>query len=67
MLFNVELVAFMEPKQIKIFYTLITDEYEDEYEAFFKYFQKQWINKKKLEKYIPYWNYYINFNNIDFG
>ena len=46
MLFNVELVAFMEPKQIKIFYTLITDEYEDEYEAFFKYFQKQWINKK---------------------
>ena len=41
MLFNVELMAFMEPKQIKKFYTLITDEYEEEYEAFFKCFEKQ--------------------------
>ena len=51
MLFNVELMAFMEPKHIKKFYTLITNEYEVDYEAFFKYFEKQWINKKNREIY----------------
>ena len=42
-MFNMKIMAFIEPKLIKKFYSLITDEYDDKYEKFFKYFEKTFI------------------------
>ena len=66
LLSNIKVMCFMDPKKLKKFYSLITDEYGEKYESFFKYFEKQWINKKKLGKYTPIWNYFINLNKIEF-
>ena len=30
------------------------------------YFQKQWINTKKIGKYTPVWNYYATITNLEF-
>ena len=47
-MFNMKIMAFIEPKLIKKFYSLITDKYDDNYEKFFKYFEK---TKKTWEIY----------------
>ena len=60
-------MAFLDPKILKKFYKLLVEKYGNEYESSFKYFKKQWINKKKLGKYTPLWNYYINIKNIEFA
>ena len=36
LLFNIKLMAFLEPKLLQKFYKLITDEYGDDYEKFFQ-------------------------------
>ena len=59
-------MAFLEPKLLQKFYKLITEEFGNDYEKFFQYFQKQWINVKKLGKYTPIWNYYCCISNLDF-
>ena len=66
-LFNVKILAFIYPKLIKKFYNLIISEYGDKYEKFFKFFEKNWIKKKKLGKYILIFNYYTNLKGPDFN
>ena len=65
-LFNVKVLAFIDPKLIKKYYNLIINEFGNEYEKFFKYFEKNWIKKKKLGKYTPIFNYYANIKGPDF-
>ena len=55
-------MAFIEPKLLKKFFDLIINEFWDEFEQFFKFFKKTWINYKKLGKYTPIFNYYKNIN-----
>lgn len=47
-----KLMAFIEPKLMKKYYSLITDEYGEIYEKFFKYFEKTWISQKNLENIL---------------
>lgn len=61
-LFNIKIIAFIEPKLLKKFYKLLIEEYE----IFFKYFEKNWISKKKLRKYTPIFNYYENLKGAEF-
>ena len=63
-LFNVKILAFIEPKLIKKFYNLIINENGDE--QFFKYFEKSWIIKKELGEYTPTFNYFANLEGPEF-
>ena len=66
MLSNVKFMAFLQPKLLKKFYSKIIDEYGSDHESFFKYFQNNWINIKRLGKYTPIFNYYENISNSEF-
>ena len=59
-LYNIKLMPFLEYKMLKRFYDKLIEKYEKDYESFFQYFEKQWIIKKKLGKYIPEWNFSEN-------
>jgi hypothetical protein len=43
-------MPFLNYKILKRFYDKLVEKYEKEYESFFKYFEKQWVIKKKIRK-----------------
>ena len=59
-------MPFLEYKIIKRFYNKLVEKYEKDYESFFKYFEKQWLIKKKIGKYIPEWNFCGNLKNEEY-
>ena len=59
-------MIFLDPKTLKKFYEKIIAKYDDEYGTFFRYFKKNWINKKKLGKYTSIFNYFENIKGNDF-
>ena len=60
-------MAFINPKILNKYYNKILIKYEKEFEDYLKYFESQLINKSKLGKYIPIWNYYESIKNTDFA
>lgn len=52
LLYNLNILPFLNYKIIKRFYEKLVEKYEKESLTFFKYFEKQWVIKKKLGKYI---------------
>lgn len=64
LLFNIKILAFIDPNKIKIFYNKLVSEYNDEanFAEFFKYFNKLWkpLGRKKNIKFKPIWNYIMN-------
>jgi hypothetical protein len=69
LLFNIKILAFINPLKIKNFYNKLIAKYndEDKFAEFFNYFNKYWnpLGKKNI-KFKPIWNYYLIMNELDF-
>ena len=68
MIFNLQMIAFMDYKSAREYYNLIKEEYPDtteEYMNFYHYFEKNWLSlENPLESKYEFnlWSYYEKFN-----